>query len=94
MADTIQKPITQTSDYILDQKDVKNILNICLLFITIFIINVFKVPYIVVLLQILGIGYIWVRFNSEVEDTLDEFTLKITNWYNGYVLNDITEKTD
>ena len=92
MADT--KTYLETYDYKLDQVDVKNILNINLLFIAVVIINVFKVPYIVVLLQILGIGYIWVRFNSEVEDTLDEFTLKITNWYNGYVLNDITEKTD
>ena len=92
MADT--KTYLETYDYKLDQTDVRNILNINLLFITIFIIYVFKVPYFVVLLQILGIGYIWVRFNSEVEDTLDEFTLKITNWYNGYVLNDITEKLD
>ena len=66
MADAIQKPIAQTCDYELDQTDVRNILNINLLFITIFIIYVFKVPYFVVLLQILGIGYIC-RFNSEVE---------------------------
>ena len=92
MADT--KTYLETYDYKLDQTDVRNILNINLLFITIFIIYVFKVPFLVVLLQILGIGYIWARFNSEVEDTLDEFTLKITNWYNGYVLNDITEKLD